>query len=141
LPRSTMTSHESAPDARQVTRVGVVGLGTMGAGIAEVFARSGYDVVGVDAGDEAVARGRGHVAQSTARAVSRGKLGEEERAAILGRIRFTASLSDLADRELVVEAVPERLELKRSIFSQLDAILGPDAVLATNTSSLSVTDI
>ena len=125
----------------QVSKVGVVGLGTMGAGIAEVFARSGYDVVGVDAGDEAVARGRGHIEQSTARAVKRGKATEEERQTILGRIRFTSALADLADRDLIVEAVPERLELKRAVFEQLDAIAGPDAVLATNTSSLSVTDI
>jgi len=127
--------------SREITKVGVVGLGTMGAGIAEVFARSGYDVIGLDANDAAIERGRGHVEGSTGRAVKRGKLSEDERAAIIGRIRFTSDYSDLADRDLVVEAVPESLELKREIFEQLDKVVGPDAILASNTSSLSVTEI
>ncbi|HET8971510.1 MAG TPA: 3-hydroxybutyryl-CoA dehydrogenase [Candidatus Nanopelagicales bacterium] len=125
----------------RIQRVGVVGLGTMGAGIAEVFARSGYDVVGVDTSDEAVAAGREHVEHSTGRALRRGKLTEPEREAIIERITFTTALTDLADRDLVVEAVPERLDLKRTVFGRLDEIVGPDAILATNTSSLSVTDI
>ncbi len=127
--------------SRDIRRIGVVGLGTMGAGIAEVFASHGYDVVGIDANDAAVERGRGHVEGSTARAVKRGKATEEERAATIGRIRFGTDLADLADRDLVVEAVSESLDLKRGIFEQLDAIVGPEAILATNTSSLSVTDI
>jgi 3-hydroxybutyryl-CoA dehydrogenase len=128
-------------DRHPITRVGVVGLGTMGAGIAEVFARSGYDVIGVEYDAEALERGRGHVAGSTERAVSRQKLTEDERSQILGRIRFSTSMADMADRDLVVEAVPERLELKRQVFAALDLIVGSDAVLATNTSSLSVTEI
>ncbi len=127
--------------AREIRSIGVVGLGTMGAGIAEVFASHGFDVIGVDANDAAVERGRGHVEGSTARALSRGKITEDDRAALLGRIRFSTELADLADRDLVVEAVPESLDLKRGIFEQLDAIVGPEAILATNTSSLSVTDI
>jgi len=127
--------------SREITRVGVVGLGTMGAGIAEVFARSGYDVIGLDANDVAVQRGRGHVEGSTGRAVKRGKLTEEERAEVIGRIRFTTDYADLADRQLVVEAVPESLELKREIFEQLDKVVEPEAILASNTSSLSVTEI
>ncbi|MBI1376207.1 MAG: 3-hydroxyacyl-CoA dehydrogenase family protein [Frankiales bacterium] len=127
--------------AHEVTKVGVVGLGTMGAGIAEVFARSGYDVVGLDAGEEALARGREHVDGSTGRAVSRGKLSEAERDEIIGRIRYTTDYADLADRDLVVEAVPESLELKREIFQQLDKVVSPEAILASNTSSLSVTEI
>jgi 3-hydroxybutyryl-CoA dehydrogenase len=127
--------------AREIRSIGVVGLGTMGAGIAEVFASHGFDVIGVDANDAAVDRGRGHVEGSTARALSRGKITEDDRAALLGRIRFSTDLADLADRDLVVEAVPESLDLKRGIFEQLDAIVGPEAILATNTSSLSVTDI
>ena len=70
--------------SREITKVGVVGLGTMGAGIAEVFARSGYDVIGLDANDAAIERGRGHVEGSTGRAVKRGKLSDDERAAIIG---------------------------------------------------------
>ena len=127
--------------SRDITRIGVVGLGTMGAGIVEVFARSGYDVVGLDADEAAVARGQGHIEGSTSRAVARGKATEEERQAILGRIRFTTSYDDMSDRQLVIEAVPERLELKRIVFEQLDKTVAPDAILATNTSSLSVTDI
>jgi 3-hydroxybutyryl-CoA dehydrogenase len=113
----------------------------MGAGIAEVLARAGLSVTAVDVDEAAVARGRGHVEQSTERAVRRGKLEAAERDAILGRIRFGTSLEDLAPAELVVEAVPERLELKREIFAALDKICPPDTILATNTSSLSVTEI
>ena len=127
--------------ARTVHRVGVVGLGTMGAGIAEVCARSGLDVVGVEADDAGVARGRAHLEASTARAVRRGKLSEDQRAQLLGRVRLTTDLADLADADLVVEAVPERMELKRATFAAIDAVVAPDAILATNTSSLSVTEI
>ena len=127
--------------AREITTVAVVGLGTMGAGIAEVMARNGLDVVAVEAGPAAVEIGRGHVEQSTSRAVSRGKLAEEERQALIRRIRFTPTLEDVAGADLVVEAVPEKLDLKREIFGELDSIVGPGAILATNTSSLSVTEI
>jgi 3-hydroxybutyryl-CoA dehydrogenase len=127
--------------ADNVNKIGVVGLGTMGAGIVEVFARNGFDVIGLDLNDAAVERGRGHIEGSTARAVARGKLTAEERQAILGRIRLTQEYSDLGDRDLVIEAVPENLELKREIFARLDSAVPDDAILATNTSSLSVTDI
>ncbi|MBB3085918.1 3-hydroxyacyl-CoA dehydrogenase family protein [Geodermatophilus sabuli] len=127
--------------ARELTEVGVVGLGTMGAGIAEVLARAGLSVTAVDVDDVAVARGREHLAHSTGRAVQRGKLDPADRDAILERIRFSTSLEDLAHTELVVEAVPERLELKCDIFGRLDKICPPDTILATNTSSLSVTEI
>lgn len=125
----------------QITRVGVVGLGTMGAGIAEVFARAGIDVVGVERDDAALQAGRAHVDASTGRAVKRGKLTEEANAALHSHLTFTTDLAALAGAGLVVEAVPERLELKRDLFTRLDAIVAPDAVLATNTSSLSVTEI
>ena len=127
--------------AREFTKVGVIGLGTMGSGIVEVFARNGVDVVAIEADDDALTRGRGHIEQSTARAVSRGKLSEADQAALLGRVAFTTTMDGLADVDLVVEAVPEHLDLKRQIFSALDGIVKPDAVLATNTSSLSVTEI
>jgi 3-hydroxybutyryl-CoA dehydrogenase len=126
---------------REFRQVGVVGLGTMGAGIAEVFARNGLSVVAVEADETALARGRRHIDQSTARAVARGKLTEDEQHALLARIAFGTDLKALADADLVVEAVPEHLHLKRAIFSELDGICKPDAILATNTSSLSVTEI
>ena len=127
--------------AREFTRVGVVGLGTMGAGISEVFARNGLEVVAVERDDAALAAGVGHVEASTSRAVKRGKLDEDEKQAIFDNITFTTRLEDVADCHLVIEAVPEKLELKQQIFTELDRITAPDAILATNTSSLSVTEI
>ncbi|MEU8247549.1 3-hydroxyacyl-CoA dehydrogenase NAD-binding domain-containing protein [Nonomuraea sp. NPDC048916] len=121
--------------------VGVVGLGTMGAGIAEVFARAGLRVIGVEADPEALARGRGHLERSTGRAVDRGKLTGGERDEILGRITLTTSRDDLRDADLVVEAIPEILDYKVSLFKDLDGICKPETVLATNTSSLSVTAV
>ncbi|HEU4910480.1 MAG TPA: 3-hydroxybutyryl-CoA dehydrogenase [Actinomycetes bacterium] len=126
---------------RNVSSVGVVGLGTMGAGIVEVFAREGLQVVGVEPTEESLERGRGHLRHSTDRAVARGKLSEADRDALVGRVRFTTSMEDLADVDLVVEAVPERLDLKQEVFAALDKICRPDTILATNTSSLSVTEI
>lgn len=122
-------------------RVGVVGLGTMGAGIAEVFARAGLRVIGVEADADALARGRGHLERSTGRAVDRGKLGHDERAEILGRITLTTSRDDLSDADLVVEAIPEILDYKVALFKDLDRVCKPETVLATNTSSLPVTAV
>ncbi|MDP9391376.1 MAG: 3-hydroxybutyryl-CoA dehydrogenase [Actinomycetota bacterium] len=127
--------------ARELSEVGVVGLGTMGAGIVEVLSRAGLSVTAVEIDDEAVARGRAHLEQSTDRAVSRGKLDPAERDAIFERIRFSTSLEALASAELVIEAIPERMELKTEVFSALDKICPPDTILATNTSSLSVTEL
>ena len=127
--------------SRDFATVGVIGLGTMGAGIVEVFARNGLDVVAVEVSPEAVEKGQGVLHRSTERAVSRGKLTEQAQAELHGRIRFTSDLADLAECDLVVEAVPEHLDLKRDIFGKLDQIVKPDAILATNTSSLSVTEI
>ncbi len=127
--------------SRDFRTVGVVGLGTMGAGIAEVFAREGLQVVGVEPTEEALERGRGHLRSSTDRAVSRGKLTEADRDALVARVRFSTSMEDLADVDLLVEAVPERLDLKQEVFAAADKICRPDTVLATNTSSLSVTEI
>ncbi len=131
----------SAQVTGKITKVGVVGLGTMGAGIAEVFARSGYDVIGVEATEDAVQRGQEHIEHSVGRALSRGKLTEAERDVMMARISLTSAMERLADRDLVIEAVTEQLEIKRAIFARLDTIVDPSAILATNTSSLSVTDI
>src|SRR3954467_7829677 len=113
----------------------------MGAGIVEVLSRAGLSVTAVEINDDALARGRGHVEQSTDRAVSRGKLDAGERDEILSRIRFSTSMEDLAVAELVVEPIPDRLELKAQVFSQPAPICPPDTVLAPNTSSLSVTEL
>ena len=127
--------------AREFTTVGVIGLGTMGAGIAEIFARHGVMVVAVEANDDALERGKAIVAKSTARAVGRGKLSAEDAEALHGRISFVCGLGALSECDLVIEAVPEKLELKKQIFVALDDIVPDDAILATNTSSLSVTEI
>lgn len=126
---------------QEFDKVGVVGLGTMGAGIAEVFARAGFNVVGVEIDQAALDRGKGHLDKSLSKAVSKGKIDEEERAAIDGRLTFTSSRNDLADADFVVEAVPESIAIKRDVFGDLDRICPPGTILATNTSSLSVTEI
>ncbi len=127
--------------SREFTTVGVIGLGTMGAGIAEVAARSGLSVIGVETSDEAVERGRVHIEHSTARAVKRGKLSAEEQQSIFAAITLSTNLADVKDADIVIEAIPERLDLKQRVFVELDRICPPETILATNTSSLSVTEI
>jgi 3-hydroxybutyryl-CoA dehydrogenase len=124
-----------------ISSVGVVGLGTMGAGIAEVFARAGIPVVATEVDEAALERGRATIEGSTSRAVAREKLTAGERHALLGRVTFAVGLSALADVDLVIEAVPEHLDLKQAIFAELDRVCKPTAIFATNTSSLSVTEI
>jgi len=141
---ATMTSaapESTSPAPREFRTIGVIGLGTMGAGIAEVFARNGFPVVGVELNDEGAERGRQHLEHSTGRAVARGKLTEDDQLALLDRISFTTDLKALADADFVVEAVVESLDTKRDLFKRLEEIVAPEAVLATNTSSLSVTEI
>jgi 3-hydroxybutyryl-CoA dehydrogenase len=125
----------------QISTVGVVGLGTMGAGIAEVLARAGVDVIGVEVTEESLAGGRARMESSMARAVERGKLTGEDVAAAFARVRFTTDIEDLADRELVIESVTEDREIKTAVMVALDALLDPSAIIATNTSSLSVTEL
>jgi 3-hydroxybutyryl-CoA dehydrogenase len=127
--------------AREFRSVGVVGLGTMGAGIAEVLARSGLVVVGVEHDEAGLERAHRHLEASTSRAVAKGKLTEDEVAQIRGRISTGTDLTAVKDCELVIEAIPERMELKQELFAQLDGMLADDAVLATNTSALSVTEL
>ena len=116
--------------------VGVVGGGTMGAGIAEVCAKAESDVVVLEISDEAVEAGRGRVASSLDRALRSGRLDQDAYDAVLGRIRWTTSYEDLADRDLVIEAAPENEQLKLDTFRRLDAVVQPDAILASNTSSI-----
>ncbi|GAA1436617.1 hypothetical protein GCM10009616_36920 [Microlunatus lacustris] len=116
-----------------------MGLGAMGSGIAEVFARGGWSVVGLEEQPDALDRARRRLAGSTARAVERGKLDAAEADALTGRVSYATDVAALADCDVVVEAVPEVAALKQAVFARLDAVVRPDALLATNTSSLSVT--
>ena len=125
----------------EVRKVGVVGLGTMGAGIAQVSVQSGFDTVGREVSDELGERGRATIERYLARGVEKGRLSEGEKQAALGRLNLTTDLGELADCDLVIEAALEELELKRELFAELDGVTRPDAVLATNTSALSVSDI
>jgi 3-hydroxybutyryl-CoA dehydrogenase len=127
--------------AREFNTVGVVGLGTMGAGIVEVFARNGVEVVAVEIDESALDKGRANLTASTDRAVARGKLDPADRDILHGRVTFAVGLAALGEVDLVVEAVPERLDLKRRLLADLDRVCRPTAILATNTSSLSVTEI
>ena len=122
-------------------RVGVVGLGTMGAGIAQIAVQAGDDTVGREVSDELAQRGRATIERYLGRAVEKGRMTPDERDAALGRLTLTTELDDLADCELVIEAVLEELTLKREVFAELDRICSPEAVLASNTSALSVREI
>ena len=122
-----------------IARVGVVGCGLMGSGIAEVFARAGLDVKVSEANGEALEIGRTRLTGSLDTAVRRGKLDAEDRDAALARISFTTELADFADRDLVIEAVAEREDIKTAIFQTLDKVVErPDALLASNTSSIPI---
>jgi 3-hydroxybutyryl-CoA dehydrogenase len=127
--------------ARDLDRIGIVGLGTMGSGIAEVLARSGHTVVGVEVDASAAAHASRHIEQSLARGVERGRFDESEKSQILGRISVSADLASVAGCELVIEAIPERLDLKKKLFAQLDRICAEETILATDTSALSVTEL
>ena len=127
--------------ARELKTVGVVGLGTMGAGIAQIALQAGSEVVGREVSEELNERARGRIEHFLGRAVEKGKLGAEERDAALARLRTTTELQGLADCDLVIEAIVEELDAKRELFAELDRVCSPDAILATNTSALSVTQI
>jgi 3-hydroxybutyryl-CoA dehydrogenase len=126
--------------ATEIRRVGVVGLGTMGAGIAQVCIQAGVETVGREVTEELGERARERIAHYLGRGVEKGRLTAEERDAALARLTTTTELDDLAGCELVIEAVVEELDAKREIFTELDRLL-PDAVLATNTSALPVREL
>jgi 3-hydroxybutyryl-CoA dehydrogenase len=125
----------------EIRKVGVVGLGTMGAGIAQVSVQSGFETVGRDVTAELAERGRATIERYLNRGVEKGRMTAEERDAALARLTLTTELADLAECDLVIEAVLEELELKREVFGELDRVTRQDAVLATNTSALSVAEI
>jgi 3-hydroxybutyryl-CoA dehydrogenase len=125
----------------EIRKVGVVGLGTMGAGIAQLSVQAGFETIGREVSAELGERGRATIERYLARGVEKGRVSEGEHDAALARLTLTTELADLADCDLVIEAVLEELDLKREVFAELDRIARPDAVLATNTSALSVSEI
>ena len=120
-------------------RIGVIGAGQMGAGIAHVCALAGFEVALTDVGEEALQRGRETIGRNLSRQVSRGKIREEDKAAALQRIRTGLDYALFGDCEMVIEAATEREEIKREIFKKLIPTLKPEALIATNTSSISIT--
>lgn len=128
---------QSDSSAHEIRRVGVVGCGLMGAGIAEVSARAGYDVVVVESDAERADAGRARVEASLRRAESKGKVASADE--VLARLRVVTSLEELADRDLVVEAIVEDEKVKVELFRELDRVVAsPDAILASNTSSIPI---
>lgn len=123
------------------SRIGVVGCGLMGSGIAEVVARAGYPVVVREVSEDLLRRGFERIDRSMARAVERGKISAGERDAARARIRGTTDLAELAACDLVIEAIIEQMEAKKQLFRELDQICPPQTVFASNTSSLSITEM
>jgi 3-hydroxybutyryl-CoA dehydrogenase len=135
-----MTSSTIKP--ADVREVAVIGLGLMGSGIAELIGRSGRRVVAIEVGRDFLDQGMARLGASLDKGVTRGKLTETARAEILARIRPTDDIAaGVANADLVIEAIPERMELKKALYAQLDQACRPDAILATNTSSLSITEL
>ena len=124
-----------------IKRVGVVGCGLMGSGIAEITARAGYDVVVTEVNDDFLKKGIARIESSTQKAVDKGKATAEERAKTLARISGSTNMEDLKGCQLVIEAVVEKMDEKKRVFGVLESICAPDAILASNTSSLAITDM
>lgn len=125
----------------EVRKVLVVGAGQMGAGIAQVAAQAGLEVVLNDVAEEFLQRGLKAITQNLDRSVAKGRLTAEEREAVLARIKPSVELAAGADADLAIEAVVEKLEVKKEVFEKLDGLLAPEAILASNTSSLSITQL
>jgi 3-hydroxybutyryl-CoA dehydrogenase len=124
-----------------IRTIAVLGAGTMGNGIAHVFARCGYIVILRDVEEGFLARARDTIAKNLDREIKKGKVAEGDKSKILGRIQATTDFSQIARADFAVEAVPERLDLKLSVLREADKLLRPDAILASNTSSISVTTL
>ncbi len=122
-------------------KTGVLGAGTMGAGIIQVMAQSGYEVTFIEQKQEFIDRGIARITGALTKAVSKGRMSEEDKTAVLGRIKGSTDMADLHDAQIVVEAATENVDAKKAMFRQLDGSCRPDTILATNTSALSVTEI
>ncbi len=127
--------------ARPIERIAVLGAGTMGHGIAQVAAAAGYEVVLRDIDEDAVTRGRQAIERNLAKGVQLGKVTEQDRDQTLARIRTTTQLQDIAKADLIVEAAPEKLELKQSLLRESESLTNQNCIFASNTSSLSITEI
>ncbi len=124
-----------------IKKVGVVGCGLMGGGIAEVAAKSGFDVVVREVNEELLTKGEARIRKSMDRAVEKEKLTQEDRDAAMARLSFTTEVPDLAGCDIVIEAIVEELEAKNALFGELDALCGESTIFASNTSSLTITDM
>lgn len=124
-----------------IKKIFVVGAGQMGNGIAQVSAQAGYDTVLYDINMDLVNKGMAVIDKNLSRNVEKGKMAEDDKAAILGRIKPSVSLEDASDSDLVIEAIIENFEIKKKVFEQLDKITPPEAILASNTSSLPITQL
>ncbi|PKN66139.1 MAG: 3-hydroxybutyryl-CoA dehydrogenase [Deltaproteobacteria bacterium HGW-Deltaproteobacteria-15] len=122
-------------------KLGILGLGQMGAGIAQVFAQSGYEVIAVGTAPERIEKSLKGIRKRLAGRVEKGKMTQAEMDAVMGRIKTSTKITDLADCDIVEESVPENLEVKKKLFSELDRICKPETIFGTNTSGLSVTDM
>ncbi|NUS87596.1 MAG: NAD(P)-binding domain-containing protein [Streptomyces sp.] len=138
-PSGRTPSPDLSPSSASLTTVAVIGLGTMGTGIAELLARAGREVIGVDISESAARRAFAALETATARAVRRERMTERERADALARFRVCTDLRAAADADLVIEVVPESYDIKQEVFTALDAVVRPDTILATGTNALSVT--
>jgi len=125
----------------KIEKIGVVGAGTMGHGIAQVSAQAGFGVIVRDISDELVQAGLNRIKSNLERSVKKGRISEEEMNEVLERITGTTNLADLSEADFIIEAVPEDLNLKKSVFSDLDKICKPEVIFATNTSSISITEL
>ena len=125
----------------EIKKVGVVGCGAMGAGIVQLCAQSGYQVVASEINDELLNKGLASIEKVLARSVEKGRISQQDKDATLGRIKGTTNTRDFSDCDLVIEAAIENLDLKKKIFAELDGICSKDTILATNTSCLSIVDI
>src|ERR1700723_2917578 len=138
--RKTESKNGGRMAQQQIEKVGVLGAGLMGHGIAQVAAQAGYEVVLREVDEQTLAKGIGKIEKQLARAVEKGKSSQEDADAVRARITGTTDYRDLADCDLVIEAITESLELKLEMWNEIDAIVKPEAIFATNTSSLSVID-
>jgi 3-hydroxybutyryl-CoA dehydrogenase len=132
---------EEAEEDFKIKKVAVIGAGTMGAGIAQVAAESGFNVVVTDVADEFLQKGLDTIKKFVTRSAEKGKISQVQADAILGRIEGSLDLNAVKDADIVIEAAPENMNLKKKIFSNLDNICKPEAIIGTNTSSLSITEI